>query len=494
MSLKLTQTSVVDSSGGHESVGLSSLFSLTTSGNPAYLVVDALDRNEYTAGASGQTGYFSGNGATLNLASTGGDGRGAGIVFTWQASSGQYVNTTYGALSQLAYTDSTSQNDVANISLFGTSNLGLAQAYAANAYALMQTDASGYLGSVTFATETGVSAAPPAQATPDGIAAAAAALVGQAWNNEGCWVLASTIAAQAGAGLPVQSTAIGLPGAANGEWITLYNGPAGASGNWQSLVSAGDMVVFGTSANRGHITTCVSGSGATAMLVDNITYIGQYGQITNSANDGSASDVVIAAPHPAAQEFAGVAARSVVIYALDTPAITDRLASENLRAGASVSLATLFAATDPAHKSITAYQLYNAAGSDSLLLNGHAVGASSASAPITAASLTTLSLLATATPAADTLEIRASNGSYWGDWQSFTVNAATTATKTVATTSDTVKSAALIASDWTADRIAQAQAARPASGTVKAFTISAMDLSMPDWLAGHHGMAPGHFF
>ncbi|MEJ0049399.1 MAG: hypothetical protein WDN04_27335 [Rhodospirillales bacterium] len=67
----------------------------------------------------------------------------------------------------------------------------------------------------------------PGQATPFGIAAVAAQFVGQAWNNQGCWVLASTIAAEAGAGLPVQSTAVGVAGRANGEWAVIYNGPRG---------------------------------------------------------------------------------------------------------------------------------------------------------------------------------------------------------------------------------------------------------------------------
>ena len=97
---------------------------------------------------------------------------------------------------------------------------------------------------------------------------------------DGCWVLASTIAADAGTSLPVQSTLIGQPGQANGEWIVAFNGPAGQSGNWQSMVTAGEIVVIGTPGGGGHITTCVSGSGSTAMLVDNITYENGAGQIS----------------------------------------------------------------------------------------------------------------------------------------------------------------------------------------------------------------------
>ena len=230
-----------------------------------------------------------------------------------------------------------------NLSLFGTSNLSLATTYADNAYAMMQVDAAGYLGSVSVATEPGFAGAVPAQATPNSIAAIANSFVGQAWNMNGCWVLASTIAAEAGASLPVQSTAIGVPGQANGEWIVAFNGPAGQTGNWQSMVHAGEMVVIGTLGGGGHITTCVSGSGSTAMLVDNITYVNGSGQITNPANDGSSSDIIVAAPHAASQEWArraGLARSSSMSWTRRSSPPRSRRYS--LACLASQSLASLF--------------------------------------------------------------------------------------------------------------------------------------------------------
>ena len=99
------------------SIGLSQMFTvMPTSPNPAYLVLTALDRNEYTAGASGATGSFTGNGHTLNLGSIGGDARGAGMVFTLLAN-GRYYNSTYGYLDQLSYNASGSLGDVTNLSL-----------------------------------------------------------------------------------------------------------------------------------------------------------------------------------------------------------------------------------------------------------------------------------------------------------------------------------------------------------------------------------------
>ena len=403
-------------------IALSQMFTTTAgSSDPTYLVPTVLDRNEYTAGATGTTGSLVGNGHVLNLSSIGSDGRGAGIVFTYQASTGRYYNSTYGYLDQLVYDSSGSIGDVTNLSLFGTSNLTEANAYAANAYDMMQVDPSGYIGSATVATQGSFTGTVPSQATPDSIIAAAEGFVGKAWNMDGCWVLASTIAAEAGASLPVQSTAIGVPGQDNGEWIVAYNGPAGASGNWQSMVTAGEIIVIGTSGGGGHITTCVSGSGSSAMLVDNITYVNSSDQILNSANDGSSSDVAVAAPHAASQEWSGVQASSVVIYELDTPIVTDAVSGDKLAAGASQSLGSLFTATDPAGKAIAEWQVYESSSADSLVLGGVDYHDLTAASALTTASLAAMSLLASSGSGSDVLEVRAYNGSYWGDWTSLTV-------------------------------------------------------------------------
>jgi hypothetical protein len=407
-------------------IGLSQMFSVTAGGgNPAYLVLSALDPNEYTAGASGAVGGLSGNGHTLSLSGLGGDGRGAGIVFTYQASSGRYYNGTYGYFDQLTYTSSGSLDDVTNLSLFGTSSLAQANAYAGNSYYMMQVDAAGYLGSATVATEPSFHGTVPAQATPNSIAAVANSFVGQAWNMNGCWVLASTIAAEAGASLPVQSTAIGIAGQANGEWIVAFNGPGGQSGSWQSMVHTGEVVVIGTSGGGGHITTCVSGSGSTAMLVDNITYVNSQGKVVNLANDGSSSDIVVSAPHLASQEWSGVQASSVVIYELDTPVVGVAVTSDSLACQATQSLASLFTASDPVNRTITSWQVYDTAASDSLLVGGTAYNAHAAASAVTATSLASVSLHAGASPTTDTLEVRAFNGLYWGDWQPLTVNLTT---------------------------------------------------------------------
>jgi hypothetical protein len=419
---------------GAKTYALSQFLTVTGTSDPTYLVVSALDRDEYTVTATGAVGDFSGDGHKLALAAAGGDARAAGIVFTW--TNGQYVNATYGALSALEYVSSASAADMTNISVFTTANQALAAQDAANPVALAQADPSGYVGSVSVVTDAHPYAAPASGAgsntasggsvaavTPDAVAACAESFVGRAWNENGCWVLASTIAAEAGAGLPVTTTAVGVAGHGSGEWAVVYNGPVQASSTWQSLVTTGDIVVIGTPGGGGHITTCVSGSGSTAMLVDNITYENAAGQITNSAHDGAASDVLVAAAHPASQEWAGVQGSSVVIYALDTPVVTARAALQTVAAGHMAALSTLATVSDPAAKAITAVQAYDSGTHVLLAAAGGTPGASSLAHPVSAASLAAISVQASGAAGTDTLEVRAFNGTYWGDWQSVVVQA-----------------------------------------------------------------------
>lgn len=406
---------------GGQLLGLSTMFSVKAgTGSPAYLVLTGLDRNEYTVTATGATGALIGNGISDGFHSIGGDGRGVGMVFTLQTASGRYYNSTYGYFDQVKYQVSGSSNDVTNLSLFSTNNLNLASSYADNAYAMEQLDASGYLGSATIATQPAYTTPVPSQATPDSIAAVAQSFVDKAWNTNGCWVLASTIAAEAGTSLPVDSSMVGVSGQSNGEWFVAFDGSK-QSGNWQSLVKAGEIVVIG-SASSGHITTCVAGAGSTAMLIDNITYVNSSGAVQNLANDGSSHDIKIAAAHLASQEWAGVQTSLVKIYELDTPIITELVTLDKLALNSKQALNQLFSAADPMGKAIAAYQVYNAASADTLVVNGVSVSAHNATAAVTVSSLSAVSLQSGASVTSDTVTVRAYNGSYWGDWESLSVS------------------------------------------------------------------------
>jgi spore germination protein YaaH len=421
-----------------EQISLSTLFSVTPSASdPTYLIVSGLDRDEYTAGYNtADMGSLSGDGMKQTFSNVGSDAWSVGIVFTYQASTGQYYNATYGYFDQITYTASSNTDDNVSLSVYTTSNYNLAIEDAANPYALEQ-DPSGvnYVGSVSVVTQPSYAGLVPPQATPDSICAAAQSFVGKAWNMDGCWVLASNISAEAGASLSVSSTLVGVPGVANGEWIVAYNGPISANANWELNVTAGEMVTFLTTSGGGHITTVVSGSGTSAMLIDNIEYVYGNGSIANPANDGSANDIILASQHAATQEFNGVNPSDVVVYELDTPTVSDLVNSVTLAGRASQSLASLFTVSNPlASQTVTEWQVYDTNTNDSITVGGVAQSADhSAADAATVTSLSTTALLAGMVAGSDTIDVRAYNGSYWGDWQSLTATVGATSTPTLPT-------------------------------------------------------------
>ncbi len=421
-----------------EQISLSTLFSITPSASdPTYLIVSGLDRDEYTAGyKTADMGSLSGDGANQAFTNVGSDAWSVGIVFTYQASTGRYYNATYGYSDQLTYTASSNTNDNVSLSVYTTSNYNLATAYAANPYALEQDPRDfNYVGSVSVVTQPSYAGPAAIQATPGSICAAAQSFVGKAWNMDGCWVLASNISAEAGASLSVSSTLVGIPGVANGEWIVAYNGPISANANWELNVTAGEMVTFVTTSGGGHITTVVSGSGTSAMLIDNIEYVYGNGSIANPANDGSANDIIVAAQHAATQEFNGVNPSDVVVYELDAPTVSDLVTSVTLAGRASQSLASLFTVSNPlASQTITEWQVYDTNTNDSITVGGVAQSADhSAADAATVTSLSTTALLAGMVAGSDTIDVRAYNGSYWGDWQSLTATVGATSTPTLPT-------------------------------------------------------------
>lgn len=413
-----------------EQIDLSSLFSVTASaGDPTYLIVTGLDRDEYSAGYDiSAMGWLSSDDVSQKFANFSGDAWSVGVVFTYDAATGLYENPTYGGFDQLVFTASSNTDDNVSLSVFTTNNERLATAYATDPYMLIENPTYfSYAGSVNVVTQPSEAGATPAQATPQSVCAAAMSFVGKAWNENGCWVLASDISADAGASLPLTSALVGLAGVANGEWVVAYNGPTRASSDWESQLVAGEMVAFETSSGSGHITTVVSGSGSSVMLVDNITYLDQNGSITNPADDGSTDDVVIDAPHAATQEFAGVDPGMVVVYELDTPTVSDAAPAATVAEDTDLPLAPLFTASNPvAGQPMTEWQIYDSNGNDSIAVDGVAISAHSAADAVTAGSLASVALDAGNSAGSDEIEVRAFNGSYWGDWQSLTVTVSPT--------------------------------------------------------------------
>lgn len=437
-----------------QSVSISSLFTETANiNNPMYLDVCMCDRNEYPGGITPLFGTFKGNGTigtvyeqTVSgfLISTYTNIDETAIVFTYQASSGRYYNSTYGYFDRLTFITGNTVNENAEISVFTTNNYSILSAsppgisgsasydtqYLAG---LASTNQIAYNGTVDVVNGT---APAPTQASPDLICAAAKTYVGKIWNDNGCWVLASDIAAKAGSSLPASSLQVNTQPIHNGEWIVAYNGfkqssPTIASA--ESVLRPGDIVSVTWSGGGGHITTVVSGYGANAQVIDN-QWTG-----TNSANDGVASDLVIVGPHSLNSELIGNGAipSSIVVYRLDTPTITVNTPSENILAAASISLSPFFTANDAGGAGslpITEYAFYDvgtgSAKNDNFSVNGitETAHAGGSAIVVSASSLSSVNLQAA--PGAggtDTVYVSAFNGSYWGDWSSilFQVNSIT---------------------------------------------------------------------
>ena len=423
--MTITTITTTDVVNGAQQINMSDLFSVTASAsNPKYLIVNALDRNEYTVGATGVLGSFIDNKINDNFTSTdASDGRGASIVFTYDPTTGQYVNSLYGNFNQLSYNSSSNLNDVTALSVYTTNTLPTSSSAINSPYNLAVMPGMTYVGTTTIANQPSAAAVKLAQATPNSVIAAAQSFVGQAWNKNGCWVLASTIAAEAGAGLPVDSTMLGKAGQTNGEWFCVFDGTKTPTAtNWRDLVTAGEIVTIGTGSS-GHITTCVSGTGSTAMLIDNMTVTNAYGLVQNSAKDGSANDIIVQVPHLASQEFTSSVLTSMVkIYELDCPIVTQKVSSYSMNLKATALLSSLVNVTDPAGTALASYQVYDTNMANYFVNGSSTVQAHNAATACTVSSLSNLCFTG-AVAGTDTLTVRAKNANgYWGDWQSLTVS------------------------------------------------------------------------
>jgi hypothetical protein len=415
----------------------SSLLALAPQGQPEYLVLTGLDRERYAGSSNGDRGTLTGNGHTLTFQSPGGaDTYNFAVVFT--ATDKGYFNPTYGYLTDLSFRASTDANRTEALSLYGFGSAGAADSallakitatladpnYGGLGFTSASVSSpdplayltSNYLGTLDVVTRAGYVDATPGQATPAEIAAAAAGYVGQFWNQDGCWNLACNISASAGASLPLTSTKslpTETPPVGNGEWFVAYNSagvPADQQVNWVSHLKMGDVVVADNTCG-GHVATVVSGYGYSSRIIDNYGVPGA---------GGSPTDVVIRPAHDLLNLIIPADPRNIVIYRLDAPEVT-ALKTASVAASGSVSLSDLFSAADPAGKAITGFQVYDAAAGTggSFVVGGVSQAANSAASALTigAADLASATFLAGGAAGAHTIEVRAFNGSYWGDWQ-----------------------------------------------------------------------------
>lgn len=429
LSVTFSQNAVVANPG--QQYALSSLLTLAAGDQPEYLVLVGLDRERYIGASNGNRGTLEGNGHSAAFAAyPGSDSYSIGMVFTHTDTG--YYNSTYGYLDKMSFTSSTDQFRSEYLTLYGFGKAGTADEplharlaaeiggpfFNGTAFMAVKNypDAS-HLGTLDMVTRAGYTDLTPNTATPNEIAAAAASYVGQAWNDNGCWVLASNIAASAGASLPLTSNSAHpdqIPPTANGGWIVAYNSAAASDtqqASWQAQLRPGDIVVS-NNACGGHIATVVSGFGYSALFIDNSG---------PAAIGGAPHDIVIEAAHYTVPWGVGPDLDNIVVYRLDTPVVTVN-APLCVEANASAAVAPLFSTLDPAGKAVTSYQFYDT-GSGSFTVDGAVRSAHSAAGALTvdAASVGGMSFKAGAAAGSDTILVRAFNGSLWGDWQSIDV-------------------------------------------------------------------------
>ena len=272
-------------------------------------------------------------------------------------------------------------------------------------------------GTVTVATSAAADATPNS-ATPAEISAVARRFVGKAWDNNGCWVLASDIAAQAGASLP-EISGWGIPGEArdNTQYHVVYNGSVSSSPTWASQVQVGDAITIVWKSGGAHITTVTGADPKGNLLVTD--------NVGPSANDGVCTDVLVT-EHPLSDEAPLADPSRVVIYRLGSaPASTPgplairgpQVAGggeHEVQAGSTVSLSGLFTASD-AGGTISQYTVTKESGVGALNLNG-ATNLSTDSTMITvsAADVSKLAYTTSATASRDVINVMATDGANAG--------------------------------------------------------------------------------
>ncbi|MES2148222.1 MAG: DUF4214 domain-containing protein [Pseudomonadota bacterium] len=429
MTTAFSQNAVVATPG--QVLAMSSLLQLPSAQAPEYLVLVGLDRDRYTAASNGNLGTLEGNGHSLTFAAfPASESDALGLLFTHTASG--YYNSSYGYLDAMTFTSSTDQHRSEYLTLYGFGSAGTPDAalhaklaaslanpfFDGGAFMVAQDYSSAsHLGTLDVITDASYVDPTPNAATPQEIAAVAASFVGQAWNDNGCWVLASNIAAMAGASLPLTADEAhpGItPPVANGAWFVAYNSATATAAQqqaWEGQLRPGDVVVSNNNCG-GHIATVVAGFGNSAQFIDNSG---------DSANDGALHDVVIGGAHAMVPWAVGPDLANIVIYRLDTPLLR-AVSGVALEAGGARPVAPLFSASDPAGKAVLGYQMYDS-GSGSFMVGGvaHSAHTAASALDVSAASLAATSFQAGAAGGADSILVRASNGSYWGDWQAIDV-------------------------------------------------------------------------
>ncbi len=344
-------------SSGNQTYSLASLISIDAGlPAPATLAIRAYDRDVYSGVQSYDYGHFSSpQGGQI---SAGTQYRPTTLYFDYV--NGNYVERDTGeSLNVFQFTSSDQNYRSVYLSLFAINSAG------ARFNDAWIDPAWQHYGDLGVVTRTDYVDPTPNSATPQEIAALAKSFIGKVWNSEGCWLLTSNIATAAGASLPVDSAVLDPANiTGNGQWQVQFDG-AKQVGDWRALLQPGDIVELGLLGGKAHIATVTSGSGHAALWVDNSG---------PSANDGTATDIVIQGEHSVDDASYSAIGDTVVILRLASPTtpanpiptafappvVTPYSLSAHL--GQSVRVDSLFSVADPNLLSMTGYQIIDQNG------------------------------------------------------------------------------------------------------------------------------------
>ncbi|MES2130351.1 MAG: DUF4214 domain-containing protein [Pseudomonadota bacterium] len=395
------QTSLL--SAGGQSFSLASLLELPSTGLPAVLAIRAYDRDVYSAGEDYNYGSFSSPKGGSTPAGT----AYRPTVLYFDLQNGHYVARATGEdLADFQFHSSAQNFRSVYLSAFTSDKAGATLSDWID-------PAWGHANDLDVVTRTNYVDATPNHATPEEIAALAKGLIGQVWNSNGCWLLASNVSAAAGASLPVASAFLDNANiTGNGQWQLVYNG-ATQTGDWRALLQPGDMVELGWVDGKAHIATVTSGSGHGAMWVDNSGV---------PAGDGDADDILIQGEHSVDLWTHAARDSTVIIFRLNQdsatgaplpaplapPVVTPHALSAPL--GSTVAMASLFTVNDP---NLLAMRSYRFAGDAAIALNG-ATNLSTESGVVIVSAPDMAKLTVKAALGPHTLTVTAFDGQSWG--------------------------------------------------------------------------------
>jgi hypothetical protein len=372
--------------------GLGSMFSISpVNGNlPASVVASFYDRDNYAGRQTYAYGTLVGRDGERDSASA--------YSISFSLKNGRYVSSTGLGLADYVFVASAQENRLQNITL--------------SAYSL--TGAALGTRNVDIVTSATARDATMGVATGAELAATARSMIGRTWNDSGCWVLASNVAAMSGVSLTINSgfVAPSMQGS-NGQMSVVYDASKGISSAWASTLREGDMVEVawgGAYGGGGHIFTIDRIAGGTTYLVDN----------SGRANTGISTDVTVA-ERALSSYLPYVDQSSVVVFRASGAAPNVSLPTAttlvnpwtDVVCGTSVSCSSLFSATDASGRAITAYSVRNDGSAGSFSYAGSKV-ANGQWFTVSSSDLSRLSYVASSQSAvSDTIEVKAFDGT-WG--------------------------------------------------------------------------------